>query len=49
MRNLDVVFAFGFGLILFDEKPFITSIVGAFLIVGTTGLVGFLKWYQQRQ
>ncbi|KNE61904.1 hypothetical protein AMAG_07173 [Allomyces macrogynus ATCC 38327] len=37
MRNLDVVFAFIFGITLFDERPFVTSILGAILIVRTTG------------
>ncbi|KAJ3370628.1 hypothetical protein GGF31_003942 [Allomyces arbusculus] len=49
MRNLDVVFAFIFGITLFDERPFVTSILGAILIVGTTVLTGVGKLFAHRR
>ncbi|KAJ3363913.1 hypothetical protein GGF32_003010 [Allomyces javanicus] len=49
MRNLDVVFAFVFGITLFDERPFVTSILGAILIVGTTVLTGIGKLVAHRR
>ncbi|KNE62905.1 hypothetical protein AMAG_08083 [Allomyces macrogynus ATCC 38327] len=49
MRNLDVVFAFIFGITLFDERPFVTSILGAILIVGTTVLTGIGKLIAHRR
>ncbi|KAI8896811.1 hypothetical protein BC833DRAFT_596127 [Globomyces pollinis-pini] len=44
MRNLDIIFAFIFGITLFNEIPQVTSIIGAVLIGGTTALVAFLKY-----
>lgn len=47
MRNLDVFFAFVFGVLLFDEIPVWTSIVGSILIAGTTSIVAYLKYKQK--
>ncbi|KAI9506942.1 hypothetical protein GGI25_000030 [Coemansia spiralis] len=44
MRNLDVVFAFLFGITLFDEVPDWISIGGAIVIVGCTVAMGMHKW-----
>ncbi|KAI8924272.1 hypothetical protein BC831DRAFT_466132, partial [Entophlyctis helioformis] len=44
MRNLDIVFAFLFGLWLFHEVPHSTSVIGAVLIGTTTAGVAFIKW-----
>ncbi|KAJ1956353.1 hypothetical protein IWQ62_005317 [Dispira parvispora] len=44
MRNLDVVFAFGFGIALFGEIPDVLSISGALLIVGCTVGMALRKW-----
>ena len=46
MRNLDVVFAFLFGLLIFDEKLNFFSVLGASMIVGGTAFVVLVKWYQ---
>ncbi|KAJ3062409.1 hypothetical protein HK102_008773, partial [Quaeritorhiza haematococci] len=37
MRNLDIVFAFVYGILIFDETPHPLSIIGATLILGATG------------
>ncbi|KAJ2586573.1 hypothetical protein H4R99_008417 [Coemansia sp. RSA 1722] len=44
MRNLDVVFAFIFGIALFDEVPDWISVAGATVIVGCTVAMGAHKW-----
>ncbi|KAI9187895.1 hypothetical protein H9P43_002286 [Blastocladiella emersonii ATCC 22665] len=49
MRNLDVVFAFLFGVYLFGEVPHWSSIVGAALIVGTTMATGVSKLVNHRR
>nr|KAJ3419802.1 hypothetical protein HK105_006483 [Polyrhizophydium stewartii] len=50
MRNLDIVFAYIFGLWLFHEVPTVMSIAGALLIGLTTAGVAFVKWLRtQRQ
>ncbi|KAJ1952021.1 hypothetical protein GGI12_006350, partial [Dipsacomyces acuminosporus] len=43
MRNLDVVFAFLFGITLFDEVPDWISVGGAVVIVGCTISMGLHK------
>nr|KAJ3419801.1 mannosyltransferase [Polyrhizophydium stewartii] len=43
MRNLDIVFAYIFGLWLFHEVPTVMSIAGALLIGLTTAGVAFVK------
>ncbi|KAI8924273.1 hypothetical protein BC831DRAFT_310704 [Entophlyctis helioformis] len=48
MRNLDIVFAFLFGLWLFHEVPHSTSVIGAVLIGTTTAGVAFIKWLRSR-
>ncbi|KAJ1652306.1 hypothetical protein IWQ61_007329 [Dispira simplex] len=45
MRNLDVVFAFGFGIVLFGEIPDALSVSGALLIVGCTVGMALRKWF----
>ncbi|KAI8322788.1 hypothetical protein GQ54DRAFT_259387 [Martensiomyces pterosporus] len=45
MRNLDVVFAFLFGVTLFDEVPDWISVAGAVVIVGCTIAMGLHKWF----
>ncbi|KAI8822226.1 uncharacterized protein EV422DRAFT_495087 [Fimicolochytrium jonesii] len=45
MRNLDIVFAFVFGLAFFGEVPRVTSVLGAALILGATATVALWKWY----
>lgn len=49
MRNLDVVFAFLFSILLLDQWPKWTSFVGATLIVGFAVLTGSVRLIQQRQ
>ncbi|KAI9474448.1 hypothetical protein BX667DRAFT_498702 [Coemansia mojavensis] len=49
MRNLDVVFAFVFGISLFDEVPDWISVGGAMVIVGCTVAMGWHKWKSQQQ
>lgn len=44
MRNLDIVCAFLWGMLLFDEQPRWNSYVGACMISGTTGAIGIVKW-----
>ncbi|KAJ1936359.1 hypothetical protein FBU59_005078 [Linderina macrospora] len=44
MRNMDVVFAFLFGITLFDEVPDWISVLGAVVIVGCTIAMGLHKW-----
>ncbi|KAJ1968832.1 hypothetical protein H4R35_006316 [Dimargaris xerosporica] len=44
MRNLDVVFAFAFGIFLFGEIPDLLSITGAVLVLGCTVGMGLNKW-----
>ncbi|ORX65484.1 hypothetical protein DL89DRAFT_270909 [Linderina pennispora] len=45
MRNMDVVFAFLFGITLFDEVPDWISVLGAAVIVGCTIAMGLHKWF----
>ncbi|KAJ3279010.1 hypothetical protein HK104_001852 [Borealophlyctis nickersoniae] len=47
MRNLDIVFAFVFGLVFFNEVPRLTSVIGATLILVATACVALLKWYRR--
>ncbi|KAJ3004873.1 hypothetical protein HKX48_001000 [Thoreauomyces humboldtii] len=49
MRNLDVVFAFVFGAAFFHERPRITSIIGASIILTSTISVGLYKWLLGRR
>ncbi|ORZ36649.1 hypothetical protein BCR44DRAFT_38507 [Catenaria anguillulae PL171] len=49
MRNLDVVFAYVFGVCVFHEQVFWTSLVGAGLIVGTAVGVGGWKMVRNRK
>ncbi|KAJ1645164.1 hypothetical protein LPJ64_003232 [Coemansia asiatica] len=49
MRNLDVVFAFIFGITLFDEIPDWISVAGAFVIIGCTLAMGAHKWLSHRR
>ncbi|KAI9225230.1 MAG: hypothetical protein DHS80DRAFT_20755 [Piptocephalis tieghemiana] len=44
MRNLDVVFAYLFGLGLLGDPVDLYGILGALLIIGTTISVGLYKW-----
>ncbi|KAJ2157036.1 hypothetical protein GGF46_004781 [Coemansia sp. RSA 552] len=44
MRNLDVVFAFIFGITLFDEILRWSAVFGALVIVGCTAAMGLHKW-----
>ncbi|KAK9765444.1 hypothetical protein K7432_006227 [Basidiobolus ranarum] len=44
MRNLDVIFAFTFGVFIFHETPNRFTILGAVLIIGSTIVVGLHKW-----
>lgn len=48
MRNLDIVFAFAFGLWFFHEVPTLTSILGATIVLGATGTVAMVKWWRSR-
>ncbi|TPX64535.1 hypothetical protein SpCBS45565_g05822 [Spizellomyces sp. 'palustris'] len=48
MRNLDIVFAFIFGLVFFHEVPQVTSVLGASLILAATATVAGLKWWRRR-
>ena len=45
MRNLDIVFAFLFGIFVFGEKVNTLSIVGSSLIGGTTAAAALFKFY----
>jgi drug/metabolite transporter (DMT)-like permease len=45
MRNLDIVCAFIWGMLWFDEIPLY---LGATLIAGATGTVGVLKWLKKK-
>ncbi|KAJ3309239.1 hypothetical protein HDV04_006303 [Boothiomyces sp. JEL0838] len=47
MRNLDIVFAFIFGVLFFNELPRLTSIIGAILIGCTTAAVALYKYYSK--
>ncbi|KAI9095874.1 hypothetical protein DFS34DRAFT_705447 [Phlyctochytrium arcticum] len=49
MRNLDIVFAFIFGLTLFGEVPLWTSVLGASIILGATASVALVKWVRGRR
>ncbi|KAJ1819559.1 hypothetical protein LPJ56_003616 [Coemansia sp. RSA 2599] len=49
MRNLDVVFAFIFGITLFDEVPDWISVAGATVIIGCTLAMGAHKWLSHRR
>lgn len=46
MRNLDLVCAFAWGTIFFNETPHWNSYLGACLIAGTTGGLGVYKWFK---
>ncbi|RKO86602.1 hypothetical protein BDK51DRAFT_38498, partial [Blyttiomyces helicus] len=46
MRNLDIVFAFVFGLYIFNEVPQVTSVIGALIILGATGAVAIIKSFK---
>ncbi|KAJ1769268.1 hypothetical protein IW140_005077 [Coemansia sp. RSA 1813] len=48
MRNMDVVFAFLFGITLFGEVPDWISVAGAVVIVGCTVAMGLHKWIASR-
>ncbi|KAJ2686097.1 hypothetical protein GGH99_003576 [Coemansia sp. RSA 1285] len=48
MRNLDVVFAFLFGITLFGEVPDWISVAGAVTIVGCAVAMGLHKWLASR-
>ncbi|KAK9759951.1 hypothetical protein K7432_016497 [Basidiobolus ranarum] len=45
MRNFDIVFAFTFGILLFNEVPDGVSIIGTLLIIGGTLTMGVGKWF----
>ncbi|KAJ2558038.1 hypothetical protein EV175_000995 [Coemansia sp. RSA 1933] len=49
MRNLDVVFAFLFGITLFGEIPDRIGVAGAVVIVGCTAAMGLHKWITSRR
>ncbi|KAJ2726327.1 hypothetical protein GGI07_000639 [Coemansia sp. Benny D115] len=49
MRNLDVVFAFLFGIALFGEVPDWISVAGAAVIIGCTMAMGAHKWLSHRR
>ncbi|KAJ1340698.1 hypothetical protein BSLG_004792 [Batrachochytrium salamandrivorans] len=49
MRNLDIVFAFIFGQVLFHETPDAMSLAGALLIGLTTAAVAYTKWLYSQQ
>ncbi|KAJ3158227.1 hypothetical protein HDU86_002936 [Geranomyces michiganensis] len=49
MRNLDIVFAFVFGQIFFNETPRVTSIVGAAIILASTASVALYKWWTHKR
>ncbi|ORY04723.1 hypothetical protein K493DRAFT_141409, partial [Basidiobolus meristosporus CBS 931.73] len=44
MRNIDVIFAFLFGILIFHETPNVFTISGATLIIGSTVALGLRKW-----
>jgi len=43
-RTVDVVFAFVWQIIFFDEVPNIFSIIGAVLVISSVVLIGLRKW-----
>lgn len=47
MRNLDIVFAFIFGIIFFNEHASWLSIVGSCLISGTTAIAAMINFYSK--
>ncbi|KAJ3182172.1 hypothetical protein HDU85_003214 [Gaertneriomyces sp. JEL0708] len=49
MRNLDIVFAFIAGVLIFDELPTSTSMLGASLILACTVGLGLFKWQKGRR
>eukprot|EP00842_Homolaphlyctis_polyrhiza_P002245 jgi/Hompol1/3020/HPOL_006324-RA len=49
MRNLDIVFAFVAGVLIFNETPSILSIIGAILIFSATASVALIKWQQSKR
>jgi drug/metabolite transporter (DMT)-like permease len=46
MRNLDIVFAFIFGVLIFGEKLTMLSVIGSSLIGGTTACAALYKFYK---
>jgi drug/metabolite transporter (DMT)-like permease len=48
MRNLDVAFAFFYGITIFNEIPDFYSISGAILIVGCAVIMGLRKYFASR-
>ncbi|KAJ2398782.1 hypothetical protein GGI23_003039 [Coemansia sp. RSA 2559] len=48
MRNLDVVFAFLFGITLFGEIPDWISVSGSVVIISCTVAMGLRKWIESR-
>lgn len=49
MRNLDVVFAFIFGITILDEIPRWTSVIGALIILSCTVGMGLRKYLCQKK
>ena len=49
MRNLDVVFAFIFGLFVLGEEPRWTSVAGAVIIISWTLIIGIRKWLKAKR
>ncbi|KAG4098276.1 hypothetical protein H8356DRAFT_1672439 [Neocallimastix lanati (nom. inval.)] len=49
MRNLDVVFAFIFGITILGEVPKWNSITGALIIVGSSVVMGLKKFLQKKK
>ena len=45
MRNVDIVFAFMFDAVVFDEHPTALTLCGGFFVLLSTGGVALAKWW----
>ena len=48
MRNVDILLAFLFDYAIFSEQPRVLTLVGALLVIMSTGGVALAKWWRAR-
>ena len=48
MRNVDILLAFLFDYAIFGEQPRVLTLLGALLVIMSTGGVALAKWWRAR-
>ena len=49
MRNVDIVFAFLFDSVVFNEHPTTLTLCGGFFVILSTGGVALAKWWSAKR